>query len=56
MGYARYDTPLGEAGYSVEDSCHHPNCAAQIDRSLSYLCGEQPGAAADGACGRVKET
>lgn len=52
MGYDRYDTPLGEAGYLVGDSCHHPDCAAQIDRGLTYLCGEQPGVAADGACGR----
>jgi hypothetical protein len=51
-GYARYDTPRGEAGYAVEDICHHDGCHAQIDRGLSYLCGEQPGIATDGAGGR----
>lgn len=52
MCYARYDTPLGEAGYAIEDVCHQDGCEAQIDRGLSYLCGERPGVAADGACGR----
>lgn len=51
-GYARYDTPRGEAGYAVEDVCHHDGCHAQIDRGLSYLGGEQPGIAAEGTCGR----
>lgn len=52
MGYARYTTPLGEAGYGLEDVCHRDGCEEQIDRGLTYLCGERPGVAADGACGR----
>ncbi|HEV7451421.1 MAG TPA: hypothetical protein VGO16_08545 [Pseudonocardiaceae bacterium] len=52
MCYARYNTPRGEAGYAVEDVCHEDGCEEQIDRGLTYLCGEQPGVAADGACGR----
>ena len=43
MGYAYYDTPLGPAGYSVEDICHEADCAEEIDRGLAYLCGNAPG-------------
>jgi len=43
MGWALYGTPLGDAGYAVEDTCHANNCEAQIDRGLAYLCGSSPG-------------
>lgn len=52
MSFARYDTPLGEAGYDVEDVCNKDGCDTVIDRGLSYLCGQRPGVAGDGACGR----
>ena len=52
MGYGSYSTPLGEAGYLVEDTCHEDGCEEAIDRGLGYLCGGQPGVAADGGCGR----
>lgn len=52
MGYARYDTPLGPAGYAVTDTCHEPGCRVEIDRGLGYLCGGTPGAADEYGCGR----
>lgn len=42
MGYAFYDTPHGPAGYGVDDVCHVEGCTAEIDRGLSYLCGDHP--------------
>lgn len=32
-----------EVGYSVEATCDHPECDAQIDRGLGYVCGNIPG-------------
>ena len=43
MGYAFYTLPDGrEAGYGVEATCEAPDCSADIDRGLAYLCGEDP--------------
>lgn len=52
MGYASYETPLGEAGYAVEDVCNQEGCEVAIDRGLSYLCGDQPGRDSEHGCGR----
>ena len=30
-------------GYSVPDVCNHPECDMEIDRGLSYACGDMPG-------------
>jgi hypothetical protein len=40
MGYARYDTPMGLAGYAVADTCHAPDCDVDIDRGLAHLCDD----------------
>ena len=52
MGYAIYETPLGDAGYGVEDVCHQEGCSEAIDRGLDYLCGDQPGRPSEHGCGR----
>lgn len=52
MGYAHYDTPLGAAGYDVEDHCHEPVCETVIDRGLAYLCGGTPGSPDEYGCGQ----
>lgn len=52
MGYAYYDTPLGPAGYSIEDVCHFGDCLATIDRGLGSLCGNEPGVEDEFGCGR----
>lgn len=52
MGYAWYDTPMGEAGYGVEDVCNLDGCEEKIDRGLAFLCGEQPGRKGEHGCGR----
>ena len=31
-----------DVGYGVPTECDHPNCNAQIDRGLSYVCGGEP--------------
>lgn len=51
MGYAYYDTPLGPAGYAVEDTCHEEGCTAEIDRDLGHLCGNNPGSTDEYGCG-----
>lgn len=55
MGYARYTVYLNgqplEAGYDVEDVCNRPDCNAEIDRGLGFLCGRTPGGDEHG-CGR----
>jgi len=51
MGYMRYDTPLGPAGYGVADTCHEPDCNEKIDRGLAYLCGDTPGEPDEHGCG-----
>lgn len=52
MGYGIYDTPLGPAGYTVDDTCNQDGCEVQIDRGLAHLCGDQPGSPSEGGCGR----
>lgn len=52
MGYAYYGTPLGPAGYSVTDTCHHSRCPVEIDRGLAHLCGNEPGREDEVGCGR----
>jgi hypothetical protein len=51
MGYARYDTPAGPAGYAVTDTCHKSDCTTHIDRGLAYLCGDTPGTEGEYGCG-----
>jgi len=29
-----------EVGYNVEATCDHPGCNKEIDRGLSYVCGD----------------
>lgn len=49
MGWMHYRIWLSfwgqyiDAGYGVEDTCWEPGCTAEIDRGLSYLCGQHPG-------------
>lgn len=44
MGYGHYVLDDGrEAGYNVSATCDEPDCTAEIDRGLAYLCGETPG-------------
>jgi hypothetical protein len=31
-----------DIGYGVPAICDHPNCSAEIDRGLSYVCGGEP--------------
>lgn len=31
-----------DIGYGVPATCDHPGCGEQIDRGLSYVCGEEP--------------
>jgi hypothetical protein len=52
MGYSRYDTPMGPAGYGVDDACHEPGCTAPIDRGLAHCCGDGPGRGDEDGCGR----
>lgn len=52
MGYAHYGTPMGMAGYDVDDVCHEDGCSAEIDRGLGYLCGNMPGAPDEFGCGK----
>lgn len=52
MGYAHYDTPMGLAGYAVEDVCHEDGCAVEIDRGRLSLCGNTPGQADEYGCGK----
>ena len=30
-------------GYAFEAECDHPECSVQIDRGLSYVCGDMHG-------------
>jgi hypothetical protein len=52
MSYARYDTPLGLAGFSVGDNCPVPGCGIPIDRGTLCLCGDTPGQLSEHGCGR----
>lgn len=51
MGYAVYfdATHKRFAGYGVPAKCDHPDCDADIDRGLSYVCGSAP--FGDNGCG-----
>lgn len=51
MGYASYGTPMGMAGYGVEDICNEESCAVEIDRGLAFLCGTTPGRPDEHGCG-----
>jgi len=31
-----------DIGYGVPAECDHPDCDAQIDRGLAYVCGGEP--------------
>lgn len=31
-----------DVGYGVPAFCDHPECSAEIDRGLSYVCGREP--------------
>lgn len=44
MGWSiGYDTNWKrDIGYGVPATCDHPDCNAQIDRGLSYVCGGEP--------------
>jgi hypothetical protein len=44
MGYSiGYDENWNrDIGYGVPAVCDHPDCAEEIDRGLSYVCGEEP--------------
>jgi len=38
-----YDTRWQrDVGYGVPAWCDHPGCEAEIDRGLSYVCGNEP--------------
>lgn len=38
-----YDPSWGrDVGYGVPAECDHPDCNAQIDRGLAYVCGGEP--------------
>jgi hypothetical protein len=52
MSYARHDTPIGTAGYSIGDRCPFLACGIPIDRGVTFLCGNTPGEADDYGCGR----
>lgn len=39
-----------DVGYGVPAVCDHPECSADIDRGLSYVCGSDPYGGANG-CG-----
>lgn len=39
-----------DIGYGVPAVCDHPDCNAEIDRGLSYVCGGEPYGGEDG-CG-----
>lgn len=44
MGWSiGYDTNWSrDIGYGVPAYCDHPQCWAEIDRGLSYVCGNEP--------------
>lgn len=42
MGYAVYEVNGRDAGYGVPSICDHPDCNKEIDRGLSYICGNEP--------------
>lgn len=42
MGYAIYKVGKRWGGYGVPAVCEHPDCKEEIDRGISYACGEEP--------------
>lgn len=42
MGWSIGDFNGRDIGYGVPATCDYPNCGAEIDRGLSYVCGGQP--------------
>ncbi|SKY97920.1 Uncharacterised protein [Mycobacteroides abscessus subsp. bolletii] len=44
MGWSiGYDGSLGrDIGYGVPAYCDHPKCCKEIDRGMSYVCGDEP--------------
>lgn len=44
MGWSiGYDTNWErDIGYGVPAYCDHPGCQVEIDRGLSYVCGDEP--------------
>lgn len=49
MGYGVYFRKGRWAGYGVPAICDQPDCGAEIDRGLAYICGDGPDD--DAACG-----
>lgn len=39
IGWARGIRNGREVGYAIEAKCDHPDCDADIDRGVSYMCG-----------------
>jgi hypothetical protein len=52
MGYGSYQTPLGMAGYNIDDVCNRDDCDEKINRGVDALCGDQPGYETSEGCGR----
>jgi hypothetical protein len=50
MGYGVYEVNGRDAGYHVPAICDHPDCNEEIDRGVSYVCGDEPGGGEHG-CG-----
>lgn len=42
MGYAVYDVGNRKGGYGVPCYCEHPECNEEIDRGMSFACGDAP--------------
>lgn len=42
MGYAIYDVGPRIGGYGVPSYCEQPECTEEIDRGMSYACGDEP--------------
>lgn len=43
MGWSLGQNSEGrDVGYGVPAHCDHPDCGAEIDRGLSYVCGGEP--------------
>ena len=40
-----------EVGYAIKSTCEAPDCNIDIDRGLSYLCGEMHGQDDEDGCG-----
>lgn len=42
MGYAIYQVGQRWGGYGVTATCEHPDCNEEIDRGVSFACGDEP--------------